>query len=198
MKAWVILGCLALAGTAGAADTNAKTKTDKTNAVKPAEPAPERVHRAEGSSDETATAELKNTEGKQVGEVKFEQVAKGVILHVRLWGIPEGEHAIHIHERGQCEAPFKSAGGHYNPLHHQHGIENVKGMHAGDFPNLKVPKSGEFQTDLFTNSVTVTKGKLTLFDGDGSSVVIHAGADDYMTDPAGNAGDRIACGVIHK
>lgn len=153
---------------------------------------------APAAKPETARAELKNLEGKSVGEITLRQAPNGVIIHLKLKHLPQGEHAFHIHETGRCEAPFKTAGGHFNPDAHQHGVANPKGAHGGDLPNLHVPKSGELQAELFTSSVTLAPGATSVFDADGSSFIIHAKADDYSSDPAGNAGDRIACGVIKK
>lgn len=100
---------------------------------------------------------------------------------------------------GQCDTPdFKSAGGHYNPTGNQHGWGNPEGHHAGDLPNAHVHEDGRLAIEYFTNAVTLGEGNTTLFDGDGSAIVMHAGADDYQTDPAGDAGARIACGVIEK
>lgn len=146
----------------------------------------------------TATAELKNQKGKKVGTATLRQTPNGVVITLKTSGLPAGEHAMHIHETGKCEAPFKTAGGHFNPKGHQHGIENPKGKHAGDLPNLHLPKRGELQVTVFTDGVTLTPGASSVFDADGSAIVIHAGKDDYTTDPTGDAGDRIACGVIQK
>jgi superoxide dismutase, Cu-Zn family len=145
----------------------------------------------------TASAELKNAEGKKVGDVKLRETPNGIIATVKVTGIPKGEHAFHIHEVGKCEPPFASAGGHYNPAGHQHGIENPKGKHAGDLPNLHLDKDGPHEVTFFLDQVSFS-GKHPLFDKDGSAFVIHATADDYSSDPAGNAGGRIACGVLTK
>jgi Cu-Zn family superoxide dismutase len=143
-----------------------------------------------------ATAQLKDTSGKPVGDVDLTQTPSGVLLRVSIKGLSPGEHAFHIHEVGKCEPPFTSAGGHFNPGHHTHGYMSGDG-HAGDMPNLHVPQSGTLSVEVLNPNVTLEKGKPnSLFDNDGSSIVIHAKADDYTTDPAGNAGDRIACGVI--
>jgi len=147
---------------------------------------------------QTAHAELRNEQGQKVGDVSLKQTPHGVLMTVDLQGLPAGEHAFHIHEVGKCEPPFKSAGGHFNPTHKQHGIENPAGMHAGDLPNLYVPENGKLKVDVFATAVTLGKGKNSLFDADGSSLVIHAGPDDCKTDPAGDAGARIACGVVTK
>ncbi len=146
---------------------------------------------------QTARATLKDGQGKQVGEVELVQLTNGVLLRMVLKGVPPGERAFHIHAVGKCEAPFTSAGPHFNPSNHKHGLEAKEGSHAGDMPNLHIPASGELKIEVVNTMVTLAKGQPTsLFDADGSSIVIHAGKDDYKSDPAGNAGDRIVCGVV--
>ena len=145
-----------------------------------------------------ASAEMKDQQGNTVGTVELEQAANGVVMKIHLKGATAGERAFHIHEVGKCEAPFTSAGGHYNPRQHQHGIHNPEGKHAGDLPNLHIPESGELQVQVFTDSVHLGEGEGSVFDADGSSLMIHEGVDDYRSDPTGNAGGRWACGVIKK
>ncbi len=150
------------------------------------------------ASAELANAQLKDASGKAVGDVDLTQTPGGVLLRVSVKGIPPGEHAFHIHAVGKCEAPFESAGPHFNPGNHKHGIMSGEG-HAGDLPNLHVPQSGELRLEVVNSAVTLEKGKPnSLFDSDGSTLIIHAKADDYKSDPAGNSGDRIACGVINE
>ena len=141
-----------------------------------------------------ATAEMQNLEGQSVGQVQLRDSPNGVIVSGELTGLPEGAHGFHIHAVGACEPPFQSAGGHFNPDDRQHGVENPQGMHAGDLPNIHVPASGELTVEHFAVGLSLDD----LFDDDGSSMMVHANADDYASDPAGNAGDRIACGVVSR
>ncbi len=150
------------------------------------------------ASADLAKATLKDSSGKAVGDVDLIQTPAGVLLKVTAKGLTPGEHAFHIHAVGKCDAPFDSAGPHFNPGNHKHGM--LAGpAHAGDMPNLHVPQSGELSVDILNAAVALEKGKPnSLFDSDGSALVIHAKADDYKTDPAGDAGGRIPCGVIQE
>ena len=142
-----------------------------------------------------AQATLKDASDKEVGHATLIGTTGGVLITLDLTAVPAGERAIHIHAVGKCEPPkFESAGPHFNPEQHQHGVINPKGPHAGDMPNLHVPESGKLQIEVLNTNVAISEA--SLLDADGSAIVIHAAADDYKTDPAGNAGDRIACGVI--
>lgn len=146
---------------------------------------------------QAAKASLKDASGKDVGQVQLLQTPQGVLLKLSVKGAPAGDHAFHIHAVGKCEPPFTSAGGHFNPGGKKHGMEAAEGQHAGDMPNLHIPASGELAVDVANPMITLVKGQPnSVFDADGSAIIIHAGTDDYKTDPTGNAGDRIACGVI--
>lgn len=152
-----------------------------------------------GAADaQVAHATFRDAAGKEVGVAGLEETPNGVLISLDLTSLPPGTHAFHIHAVGQCEPPFASAGGHFNPMEKQHGIKNPSGMHAGDFPNIVVPPGGKLETRVLATQVTLGPGPTSLFDEDGSALVIHAGPDDYSTDPAGNAGARIACAVVGK
>ncbi len=146
---------------------------------------------------QTAKASLKAADGKEVGTVGLTAVPDSVLLKLAVKGLPPGDHAFHVHAVGKCEPPFTSAGGHFNPDSKKHGLAVAEGHHAGDMPNLHIPASGELTVEVVNTAITLDKGKPnSVFDADGSAIVIHASADDYKTDPTGNAGDRIACGVV--
>jgi Cu-Zn family superoxide dismutase len=143
-----------------------------------------------------ASAVLKDKDGKEVGKVELTDTPSGVLMRLTLDDVPPGDHAFHVHGVGKCEPPdFKSAGPHFNPDETKHGLMNPEGPHSGDMPNLHVPDSGKLTVEVFNEMVTLD-AEQALLDGDGSAIVVHAVADDYTTDPAGNAGDRIACGVV--
>jgi superoxide dismutase, Cu-Zn family len=156
---------------------------------------------AQGGGTLHATATLINQEGSEVGTAKLVQDATGVVhLTVHARGLTPGLHGIHIHAVGRCNPAdgFTSAGGHFNPSGAQHGVDNPDGPHAGDLPNMSVNPAGIGSLSVKADQVTLSDGPASLFDADGSAIVIHAGPDDYVTNPAGNSGARVACGVISR
>jgi Cu-Zn family superoxide dismutase len=156
------------------------------------------VNVAAAPARDTARAELRDANGQSVGTAALTQTPHGVLVVAQLSNVPPGTHAFHIHAVGQCTPPFTSAGPHFNPSGRQHGIENPEGMHGGDLPNVVIPESGSARVEIFAKDVTLTQGATAILDSDGAALVLHASADDYKSDPAGNAGARIACGVITR
>ena len=144
---------------------------------------------------EQGRAEMMNANGESVGTVTLRALPHGTLLHAVLKNLPPGAHAFHVHAVGLCEPPYKTSGGHYNPTGVKHGIANPEGVHAGDMPNIHVPDSGALTIEVLNTFLSVDS---SLFDEDGAAIVIHEGPDDYVSDPAGAAGARIACGVIEK
>jgi superoxide dismutase, Cu-Zn family len=151
------------------------------------------------ATDTTATADLRNASGQSLGTAQLTQVGGAVRIVLDARGVPPGLHAVHIHAVGKCDPPdFTSAGGHFNPTNKQHGALNPQGSHAGDLPNLNVAADGTGRLETATEQITLGTGTTSVWDADGSALVIHAAPDDFKTDPTGNAGARIACGVITK
>ena len=146
-----------------------------------------------------ATADVKTPAGESVGMATFTQEAGGTRLKVQVKNLPPGDHGIHVHAVGKRDPPdFMTAGGHFNPGQKQHGLNNPQGAHAGDMPNLTVGADGSGTFDFLLKDVTTATGAGSLFGPDGTALVIHAGPDDEMTDPTGNSGGRIACGLVMR
>jgi superoxide dismutase, Cu-Zn family len=145
------------------------------------------------------TVELKDAKGNSVGTATIVSKGKGVEVKLALKDLPPGEHALHFHQNPKCDPPdFKSAGGHFNPTGKQHGFDNPNGHHAGDMPNFTVKANGTAKATVKDEDVVLGNGSESnsLFANGGTSIMIHAKADDMKTDPSGNSGDRIACGAI--
>src|SRR4030095_3632914 len=134
-------------------------------------------------AQERAHAEIKNANGKTVGTAALRQTKEGVAILIQVTDLPQGLHAVHVHSTGKCEASaFASAGGHFNPQNQKHGLKKPEGQHAGDLPDLYVNKDGVGRYEVLVQNVTLETGKLSILDADGKSVVIHATADDNISD----------------
>jgi superoxide dismutase, Cu-Zn family len=143
-----------------------------------------------------ARAQLMNRDGQRIGEAILRDGPNGVVVELALTGAPPGVRAIHVHQTGRCTPDFDAASDHWNPRGRAHGILNADGPHAGDLPNLHIPQNGRLTTEFFLRDARLRDGSDPLLGGDGSALVLHEGADDHRTNPGGDSGARIACGVI--
>ncbi|HEY6970195.1 MAG TPA: superoxide dismutase family protein [Candidatus Angelobacter sp.] len=152
-----------------------------------------------GKAPKPVTVTLQDGQGKNVGTATLSGATHGAKIKLIVHDITPGEHAIHVHQTAKCEGPdFKSAGPHFNPDGKKHGLQNPEGPHAGDIPNFTVDAKGKSKATVTAPNVTLGDDPHSVFSGGGTALVIHAKADDNKTDPSGNSGDRIACGVIKK
>lgn len=193
MRGAVVAAALVLAACAGGdADDAAVQDTAQQGMADSAAPA------APGGGDSISVSFIDRS-GQNAGTAQLMQHGGGVQIAVRVTGLTPGEHGFHVHENGQCTAPaFESAGGHYSPESKQHGLQNPQGPHAGDLPNLRANESGVADTTFHVDGLAFTGGSAPLIREGGLALVVHAGPDDYRTDPSGNSGDRVACAVLRR
>jgi superoxide dismutase, Cu-Zn family len=155
------------------------------------------VEVAPPSSTTEAGAEIRDAGGRPVANASAAQTGDRLRVRVEAAGLAPGTYAAHIHMTGRCDPPgFDSAGAHWNPTGRQHGNQNPQGQHLGDLPNLQVGTNGEGSFELGISGAELSGGRNAMLDADGAALVIHAAPDDYRTDPSGNSGARIACGVF--
>jgi Cu-Zn family superoxide dismutase len=147
---------------------------------------------------QSVVSTLKDRQGRPVGTVTITETPHGLLVRGTVEGLHPGPHAIHFHETGKCEPPFTSAGAHFNPSQKTHGVLSPGGPHGGDLPNLVVPASGKLDFETFAPGLTLSTGPGAVLDADGTAIVVHAKADDHVSQPSGDSGDRIACGVLPR
>jgi len=158
------------------------------------------VSSAAFAQEATAFAAMKGVDGKELGTVTFAETKSGQLrVVVEMTGLPPGPHGFHVHEKGACDtaSKFATAGAHYSGGK-EHGVDHDGGPHAGDMPNVNVGQDGILKAEFFTDRLSISDGDNPLMDDDGSAVMIHAAADDHSSQPGGDAGDRIACGLVQQ
>jgi len=149
-----------------------------------------------GTSAGRAQASIRDQDGRVLGTLTVSELGQGFVISGSLEHLAPGIHGIHLHTIGACEGSFTSAGGHWNPTGHQHGFDNPMGPHLGDLQNITAAVDSSADVAVSNRGGGILRGVDGLIDGDGAAIVVHAGPDDYRTDPAGNSGARIACGVL--
>lgn len=185
---WIAAGVPLLLAGCNAPDASQSSARDETPTAEPSV-----TNADEAKTGGQAVADLRTADGAAAGKVTASGIDGGVMLTLQVEGLPPGQHGVHVHMTGKCDAPkFESAGAHWNPANAQHGLEAPAGQHAGDMPNLVVEENGR-GTLIYQLKGATFAG---LMDADGSAMVVHASADDQKTDPSGNSGDRIACGIF--
>jgi|SRR5690625_5227787 len=143
--------------------------------------------------------DIHDQNGDRLGDATFKEVPEGVNIHIKVEGLTSGFHGIHIHEHAKCEGPdFTSAGDHLNPDDNEHGLMHPKGSHLGDLPNIEVDSNGKVDVELLLREATLKEGRYSLLQDGGTSLIIHEKQDDGITQPSGDSGERIACGLLKK
>jgi superoxide dismutase, Cu-Zn family len=164
-----------------------------------AAPGADRPAESAALADPDLRIELVDSAGRAIGRAGFTQEAEGVRISVRVEGLRQGVYGLHIHETGRCDPPtFESAGGHFSPRGLPHGFESEGGPHAGDLPNLIVEPNGHGEMTILNTRVTLREGENALLRPGGTALVLHTEADDHISQPTGDAGDRQACAVISE
>jgi Cu-Zn family superoxide dismutase len=151
----------------------------------------------QGPQAARVTATLRDAQGREVGRAVFAETGAGTLVRLEVQGLPPGWHAVHLHAVGRCEPPFQTAGPHWDVGGHSHGFQGSQGGHGGDLPNVRVGPDSTAAVEVLAPRV-VLSGEGGILDADGAAIVVHAGPDDYRTDPSGNSGGRIACGVLER
>lgn len=151
-------------------------------------------------SPDVARATFIDADGNSIGTATLQETPSGLLIQAKVTNLPPGVHGFHVHETGQCDAEggFQSAGGHFAPESNDHGFMVENGPHAGDMANQTAGEDGTMVVEVFNENLRLTEGDAAVLDDDGSAIVIHSTADDYRSQPSGNAGDRIACAVIEQ